>query len=254
MWITWAPILARSSGFCFVLTSSITLAICSRAFYLYCTAMLVVESISGHDCSSNAYFNKFPDMVLSFLTLMDFLIAEFSSEESASWVSFPNVYCSILTRSNNTPRHIFGCEWGREASLFQFVEWPTDCFFMWGFWFDWHWLSIFDPISSLESEPNTVVEFEDESFMMPVAIVPGPSLGSESLLRWTPVVPGATIKSVPDFVGAIPFPVNLWHLGCPAPIANSHVTSVFLHECKAFLLGAQDLVVFFCNVCFGLSI
>jgi hypothetical protein len=74
------------------------------------------------------------------------------------------------------------------------------------------------------------------------------------MLRWTPVVPGAAIESVPDMVGAIPFPVNLWHLGFLAPIANSHVTSVFLHESKAFLLGGENVVIFFCNVFFGLSI
>jgi len=53
---------------------------------------------------------------------------------------------------------------------------------------------------SLESIPHALHMLEDPSVVMPVSLIPGPSLGSKSVLGRSPVVPFAIIPSEPDLV------------------------------------------------------
>ena len=80
---------------------------------------------------------------------------------------------------------------------------------------------------------------------MPVATVPGPSVGSEACLGWAPVVPLAGPPPVPNVLGAHPLPSDRWWWGVLTPMTKgSTVSRVLLKEAQAFGLGAENGFVF----------
>lgn len=187
----------------------------------------------------------------SSLTDLDFLVSELTTEESAVSSVLPHVPDGLLSTSDLASWKSFGSERGWESPFFEHVEWSTDLWSSWGSWVDVNSSSVFDPSSGLESVPHVVDILEDPTVVMPVSLIPSPSLGGESVLGWSPVVPFAHVPSEPNVVLWIPFPDDLWCLGMFTPVANLRVASVFLDESKALGLSVENVVVLFVNLSFS---
>ena len=145
----------------------------------------------------------------------------------------------------------FGGERLWESEFLEHVEWSADLWSSWYGWLDWDGGTISDPLVSLESVPVSSVVFEDPAVVMPVALIPGPSIGGEASLGWSPVVPFAIIESIPDLVSWIPFPDDSWSSSSLAPVANLWVSSILLDEVKALSLSGEDVVVLSINLLLG---
>ena len=106
----------------------------------------------------------------------------------------------------------------------------------WPLWFHWHLLGVIIPSVVVETIPFPVHVFVYVATMMPVALVPGPSVASETALDDAPVVPLATVVSVPGPLGRHPSPLV------------SHVPVVFLTPCAnlrmVFVLGDEGVASF----------
>lgn len=109
-------------------------------------------------------------------------------------------------------------------------------------------MAISDPSSALESPPHASLVFEDPAFVMPVALPPGPSEGSEASLGWAPVVPFSAVPSVPDFLAGGPLPDNLGCWCSLTPVANCSMASVSLDEVEAFSLSSENVSVLSVNL------
>jgi hypothetical protein len=140
-----------------------------------------------------------------------------------------------------------------ETILLQDIEWSADLWSSWDAWCEWDFLTVSDPSLSLESVPESFMPFEDIASMMPVTFVEGPSSSGESSLGWSPVVPLATIVSVPDFLAGNPLP-SVDHSVLSAPVADSMMISMCFDEFHALSLSGENVVVFSINLMFTFTV
>lgn len=214
----------------------------------------VVESLLGEDWTLYASGDLSPLMWSSSLTDLDLLVDKLTTEESAVSSILPHVPDGFLSVSDLASWKGLGSEGGWESPLLEHVEWSTDLWSSWGSWVDVNSLSVLDPFSSLESVPHAVDILEDPTVVMPVSLIPGPSLGGESVLGWSPVMPFTHVPSEPNFILWIPFPDNLWCLGMFTPVADLRVASIFLNESQASGLSVKNVVVLLINLSFSEAI
>jgi len=167
---------------------------------------MVVQSLLGEDWTLDASSDFSELMRSSSLTDLDSLVNKFTTEESAVSSVFPHIPDSRFSSSDFASWKSLSSEGGWESPFLKHVEWSANLWASWWSWVDFNGFSIFDPFVSLESEPHVFLIFEDPSVVMPESLIPGPSLGSESVLGWSPVVPLVIIPSEPDFVILVPFP------------------------------------------------
>lgn len=210
----------------------------------------VVESLLGEDWTLYASGDLSPRMWSSSLTELDLLVDKLTTEESAVLSILPHVPDGFLSVSDLTSWKRFSCKGGWESPLLEHVEWSTDLWSSWGSWVDINSPCVLDPFSSLESVPHVVDILENPSIVMPVSLIPGPSLGGESVLGWSPVMPFTHVPSEPNLILCIPFPDNLWCLGMFTPVADLWVTSIFLNESHASGLSVKNVVVLLINLSF----
>jgi len=210
----------------------------------------VVQSLLGEDWTSNASDNSSPLMRFSNLTDFVLLVCKSTSKEITGWSVFPHVVGCFLSWSNSTSWHRLGTESAWESKLLKHVERSADFWASWDSWVNWNFASVFDPLVSLESVPDTFVESEDPAVVMPESLIPSPSNWGESSLGWAPVVPFVVIPSIPDFTFWVPFPDDWWGLCLLAPVANFRMSSILLNELHAFLLGGKNVIVLSINLFF----
>lgn len=195
-----------------------------------------------------------PLMWFSGLTDLDLLVNKLTTEESAVLSILPHVPYGFLSISDLASWKGLSSEGGWESPLLEHEEWSTDLWSSWRSWVDVYLSCVFDPMSSLESVPHVVDILEYPSVVMPVSLIPGPSLGGESVLGWSPVMPFAHVPSEPNVILWIPFPDNLWCLGMFTPVADLWVSSIFLNESQTSGLSVKNVVVLLINLSFSETI
>lgn len=141
-------------------------------------------------------------------TELDLLVNKFTTEESTVCSVFPHVPYGGFSCSDFASGESLGSEGSWEAPLLEHVEWSANLCASWWGWVNLDGSTIFDPFVCLESVPHVFLVLEDPAVVMPETLIPGPSHGCESSLRWTPVVPLVIIPSEPDTIIFVPFPDN----------------------------------------------